>query len=49
MEEDIDGGRVPKMITQNNECPPEGPAVGMQLGRVHVNLCQERPLEAREW
>ena len=49
VEEDIDGRRVPKVITQDGECPHEGPAVGMQLGRGHVNLCQEGPLEACEW
>jgi len=37
------------MIAQDGEYPHEGPAVGMQLGRGHVNLRQQCPLEARKW
>jgi len=49
LEEDINGGRVPKTVTQDGEHPHERPTVRVQLGRGNVNLCQESPLEAREW
>jgi len=45
VEEDIDRGRVPKVIAQNGECPHEGPVIGVQLGRGHVYLRQERPFK----
>jgi len=45
MKEDVDGMRVPKVVAQYSE----GPAVGMQLGGGHVDLCQQCPLEAGEW
>ena len=36
------------MVAQNGECLHEGPAVGVQLGKCHVDFSQERPLEPRE-
>jgi len=36
------------MVEQNGERPDEGLAVGVQLGRGHVDFSQERPLEPRE-
>jgi len=40
---------VAEMIAQNAKGSYEGPAVGMQLGRGHVNLCKQRALEPRKW
>ena len=37
------------MVIQNGERSHEGPAVGVQLGRGHINFGEECPLEAREW
>jgi len=48
VEEEVDRGRVPKVVAQYRECPNEGPTVGMQLGGGHVDFCQQRPLEASE-
>jgi len=48
MEEDVDLRGLPKMVAQYREGPREGPAVGMQLGRGHVDLFQQRPFEADE-
>ena len=38
-----------EVIAQNVEGPYKGPAVGMQLGRGHINLCEQRALEPRQW
>jgi len=40
---------VVEVIAQNVEGPYEGPTVGMQLGRGHVDLCEQRALEPRKW
>ena len=36
------------MVAHNRESPHEGQTVGMQLGRGHVNFCQQRLLKAGE-
>ena len=36
------------MIAQNCEGPHKGPTVRMQLGRGHVDLCEESPFKTRE-
>ena len=38
-----------EVIAQNAEGPYKEPAVGMQLGRGHVDLCEQRVLEPRKW
>jgi len=38
-----------EVVAQDDKGPNEGPAVGMQLGRVHVNFSEERALKPREW
>ena len=35
------------MVAENGEAPHEGPAVGVQLGKSHVNLSQQGALEPR--
>ena len=36
------------MIVENCEGPHKGPAVRVQLGRSHVDLCEESQFEPRE-
>ena len=38
MKEDVDEGRVPKVVAQYSERPHEGLVVGMQVGGGHVDL-----------
>jgi len=38
-----------EVVAQDGKGPNEGPAVGMQLGRGHVNFSKEHALEPREW
>jgi len=38
-----------EVVAQNGKGLNEGLAVGMQLGRGHVNFGKERALEPREW
>jgi len=38
-----------KVAAEDGKGPDEGPVVGMQLGRGHVNFCEERTLKPREW
>ena len=38
-----------EVIAQDAEGPYKGPAVGMQLGRGHVDFCEQRTLEPCKW
>jgi len=48
VEEDVHGRKMPKVVAQDREGPYEGPAIGVKLGRGHLDLRQECPLEARK-
>jgi len=48
VEEDVHRGRMAKMVAKDREGPHKGPAVGMQLGKGHVDHCKESTLEPRE-
>ena len=38
-----------EVVVQDSRRSNEGPTVGMQLGRGHVNFSEESALESREW
>jgi len=48
LEEHIHKRRMAKVVAENGESPHEGPTVGVQLGRSHVNLSQQGALEPRK-
>jgi len=38
-----------KVAVEDDKGPDEGPIVGMQLGKSHINFSEERTLKPREW
>ena len=49
VKKDVHRRSVPKMVLQDGKRPHECPTVGVQLGKGHIYLRQERPFETREW
>jgi len=49
VEENIHGWRMAKVDAKNGKGPQKGPAVGVQLGRGHVDFNQKSALKPCEW
>jgi len=39
---------ITSVAAKDREGPDEGPAIGMQLGRGHIELCEQLPFEVAE-
>jgi len=49
VEENVHRWRMAKVVAENGKGLHKGPAFGVQLGRGHVHLSQERALKTRKW